>query len=142
MTPEHVALDLAKRAFRTDTAHRLVEHLVMCRCVAAIAGPEGQEAAEDTIAFDPAGAAAAASLEFGQLDPAVADKLVTLQQERVCSSLLLTCSALVATYTHLGGAREDARGLDPEHVALVGALALLSGADELYVPPEPDGEAA
>jgi len=32
----------------------------------------------------------------------------------------------------LGGDIESARALDPEHVALAGVLALLTGADELY----------
>ncbi len=132
MTP---AVDLARAAFETATSKRLVAHIVTCNTVARIAGPEGREAAEDAIAYDPDGAAAAAWRELEQLDESTTDAIISQARQKVSETMLLTANALVCAYTVLGGDQESARGLDPEHVALAGALALLTGADELYVPP-------
>lgn len=138
---EHPAIDLGRRAFATATAARAIEHVAVCLTVGKIAweaaGGEGGEdaaadAATDAIAFDKAGATRAAARELAGMDRDEAEEVFTVAQQRVGEAVMRTAYALVGAYTVLGGELEAARGLDPEHVALSGALALLTGADELY----------
>lgn len=136
----HPALDLARRAFETATAQRAMEHVAVCLTVSKIAwdasDPDGREAAAaaatDALAFDLSGATRAAARELADLPREDAEAIFTDAQQRVSEALLLTAHGLVSAYRVLGGDVEGARGLDPEHVALAGVLALLTGADELY----------
>jgi len=136
MTGEHPALDLARRALKTATAERAIEHIAVCLTVGKIAwdaaGAEGADAATDALAFDLPGATRAAARELADLPREEAAAVFTEAQARVQRSVLLTAYALVAAFRVLGGDIEAARALDPEHVALAGVLALLTGADELY----------
>ncbi len=136
MSGEHPALDLARRALKTATAERAIEHIAVCLTVGRIAwdaaGAEGADAATDALAFDLPGATRAAARELADLPREEAAAIFTDAQARVEKAVMLTAHALVSAYGVLGGAIEDARGLDPEHVALAGVLALLTGADELY----------
>jgi hypothetical protein len=137
---EQPAIDLARRAFKTATANRAIEHIAVCLTVGKIAwdasSPDGfdaaADAAMDAIAFDKPGATTAAARELAEMDSECAEAIFTLAQKKVADALLLTANALMTTYAVLGGTLEDALGLDPEHVALAGTLALLTGADELY----------
>ena len=119
---EHPAIDLARRAFRTATAERAIEHVAVCLTVGKIAweaaGPEGTDAATDAIAFDMPGARRAAARELADLPREEAEAVFTEAQQRVGEALLLTAHALMSAYQVLGGDEEGARGLDPEHVAL------------------------
>ena len=136
MTGQHPALDLARRALKTATGERAIEHIAVCLTVGKIAwdaaGAEGADAATDAIAFDLPGATRAAARELADLPREEAEAIFTEAQARVRESVLLTAYALVSAYRVLGGDIESARALDPEHVALAGVLALLTGADELY----------
>jgi len=136
MSGEHPALDLARRALKTATGERAIEHIAVCLTVGKIAwdaaGAEGADAATEALAFDLPGATRAAARELEDLPREEAGAIFTEARARVQQSVWLTAHALVAAYRVLGGDVEDARGLDPEHVALAGVLALLTGADELY----------
>ena len=138
---EDPALDLARRAFKTATADRAIEHIAVCLTIGKIAweasgGTDDEDAAADAamdaIAFDKPGATRAAARELSQLPRDEAEAIFTHAQHKVGEALLTTAHALMTTYAVLGGTLEDALGLDAEHVALAGTLALLSGADELY----------
>lgn len=69
---EDPALDLARRAFKTATADRAIEHVAVCLTIGKIAweasGHGADEAAidaaEDAIAFDKPGATRAAAREL------------------------------------------------------------------------------
>lgn len=141
---EHPAIDLARRASETATAERTIEHVAVCLTVGKIAweasGYEGADAAADAVAFDLPGATKAAARELSQLPREEAEAIFTVAQQRVGEALMLTAHALVSAYRVLGGDVEAARALDPEHVALAGALALLTGADELYAAKDDSAE--